>query len=101
MDMNLDIRTQLREQLEEEAVLTTEHIDQSAKVIVFNDEINTFDWVIESFVEVCRHSLAQAEQLSYIIHFNGKATVKTGDRQALRPIKDALIDRGLSAVLED
>lgn len=85
---------------EEEAALL-ELIGNSAKIIVYNDDYNTFDWVIQSFVEVCQHNAAQAEQLSYLIHFKGKATVKTGSKKELKPIKDALVDRGLSAVIEE
>ena len=72
-----------------------------AHIIVYNDEVNTFDWVIKCFVEVCEHTDAQAEQLSLIIHFKGKANVKTGSKEQLMPMKEALIDRGLSAVLEE
>jgi ATP-dependent Clp protease adaptor protein ClpS len=82
-------------------------IDQSdigtgnpAYLIVHNDEFNTFDWVIECFIDVLKHSAEQAEQLAYIIHFKGKATVKTASLSELKPQKDALCDRGLAAVIE-
>ena len=71
-----------------------------AQLIVYNDDYNTFDWVIECFVEILGHSSQQAEQLSMIVHFKGKATVLTDSFDVLRPKKDALIDRGLSAVIE-
>ncbi|MGH1338015.1 MAG: ATP-dependent Clp protease adaptor ClpS [Aureispira sp.] len=86
---------------EEEDIALLELIGNSSKIVVYNDDHNTFDWVIQSFVEICRHDAAQAEQLSYLIHFKGKATVKTGSKKELKPIKDALIDRGLSAVIEE
>ena len=85
---------------QEEEVALLEDVKQELKLIVYNDDVNTFDWVIECFVKVCSHSTSQAEQLSYIIHFKGKATVKTGDRKELRPMRDALVERGLSAVIE-
>ena len=72
-----------------------------AQLIVYNDDFNTFDWVIKCFMEVCDHTHQQSEQLSYIIHFKGKATVKSGDKEELKPMKDALVDRGLSAVIEE
>lgn len=75
-------------------------IGNKSELIVFNDDFNTFDWVIESFIEVCKHSYTQAEQLSLIVHFKGKAVVKTGDYDLLKPMKDALIERGLSAAIE-
>lgn len=73
---------------------------EPAQLIVYNDDHNTFDWVIQCFTEVLRHTPEQAEQLSLIIHFKGKATVKTAPFSELRPPKEALIDRGLSAVIE-
>jgi ATP-dependent Clp protease adaptor protein ClpS len=84
----------------EDDVLTEEHIGEVSEIIVYNDDVNTFDWVIECFMEVCKHSFEQAEQLSMIVHFNGKASVKRGVFEVLRPMKDALCERGLSAVLE-
>ena len=72
-----------------------------SRLIVYNDEHNTFDWVIQCFMEVLEHTYEQAEQLSIIIHFKGKACVKRGPRKELKPQKDALVERGLSAVLED
>lgn len=71
-----------------------------AQLLVYNDDHNTFDWVIDSFVEVLRHTFEQAEQLAVLIHFKGKATVKTAPFEVLRPLKDALVDRGLSAIIE-
>lgn len=71
-----------------------------AQLIVYNDDINTFDWVIQCFMEICKHTLEQSEQLSLLVHFKGKATVKTASLEVLQPMKEALIDRGLSAVIE-
>lgn len=87
------------EELLLEDVLTD--IGNPSELIVYNDEVNTFDWVIKCFVEILDHSSEQAEQLSLIIHFKGKATVKSGPREVLKPLKDALVERGLSAVIEE
>ena len=92
--------------LEEEEVLVEEELDEAdlghlSQLIVYNDDHNTFEWVIQCFDEVLGHSPEQAEQLSLIIHFKGKATVKTAPKSVLKPKKDALVDRGLSAVIED
>ena len=86
-----------------EEVLLEEAIDTGGKseLIVYNDDFNTFDWVIQCFMEVIQHSYEQSEQLAMIIHFKGKATVKTASREILKPLKDALVDRGLSAVIEE
>ena len=72
----------------------------SPLTILFNDNFNTFDWVIHCLMEVCGHTFEQSEQLSILIHFKGKATVKTAPLESLRPLKEALIERGLSAVIE-
>jgi len=75
-------------------------LDDPALLVVYNDDVNTFDWVIQCLIEVCGHSFEQSEQLSLLIHFKGKATVKTAPFDDLRPLKDSLIERGLSAVIE-
>jgi ATP-dependent Clp protease adaptor protein ClpS len=69
-------------------------------LVVFNDDVNSFEWVIECFMEVLGHSNEQAEQLAMLIHFKGKATVKTAPRSILEPLCSALLDRGLSAEIE-
>ena len=66
-------------------------------IVVFNDETNTFDYVIETLVEVCEHSLEQAEQCTLIIHFKGKCAVKNGDFDELAPVRNAICKRGISA----
>lgn len=90
---------ELEEVLVEEAIEDTD-TGNDAQLIVYNDDFNTFDWVIQCFMEVLGHTHEQSEQLSMIIHFKGKATVKTAPRSVLKPKKDALVDRGLSAVIE-
>jgi len=84
------------------ALLQDEDVESStiSKLVVFNDDYNTFDWVIQCFMQVCNHTFEQAEQLSLIVHFKGKATVKTDAFNVLRPMKDSLVERGLSAVIE-
>lgn len=92
------------EEMEEVVVeedIADSDIGEQAQLVVYNDDHNTFDWVIQCFREVLNHTLEQAEQLSLIIHFKGKATVKTAPKSVLKPKKDALVDRGLSAVIEE
>lgn len=88
---------------EDEDVLVEDDIDSEDPVylIVYNDEVNTFEWVIQCFMEILKHTSEQAEQLSMIIHFKGKATVKTGSKKELAPLCEGLLDRGLSAVIEE
>ena len=73
---------------------------EMAQLIVYNDDENTFDWVIECFIKILKHTFEQAEQCSIIIHSKGKATVKTAPFKELRGPKNALVERGLSAVIE-
>ena len=70
-------------------------------LVVWNDEVNTFDWVITSLMEICKHTHEQAEQSAYIIHYHGKHAVKQGMKQHLEPMCTALQDRGIKATLED
>ena len=69
-------------------------------LIVWNDDVNTFDWVIESLVAVCEHEPTQAEQCALIIHHKGKCGVKKGSFDELRPRAEALIDRGIQATID-
>lgn len=81
-------------------VLEKDANTNSSQLIVFNDDFNTFDWVIQSFMEICNHTFEQSEQLSILVHFTGKANVKSGNFTTLEPMKDALVERGISAVIE-
>jgi ATP-dependent Clp protease adaptor protein ClpS len=83
---------------EDSDVLTS--LDEPYSLIVWNDEVNTFEWVIETLVEVCGHTAEQAEQCAYIIHFQGKYAVKQGSYDDLKPQCDAITDRGIGATLE-
>ncbi len=69
-------------------------------LILFNDEVNTFDFVIETLVEVCDHSPEQAEQCAWIAHFKGKCPVKSGDEHSLNPYFNELSSRGLTVSIE-
>ncbi len=89
--------TQRQEQFEEAFAVLTE---TSHKIIVWNDDVNTFEWVIDSLMDVCNHTPEQAEQCALIIHHAGKYAVKQGDFEALRPQAEALIDRGINATIE-
>lgn len=75
-------------------------VEEPCQLIVWNDEVNTFEWVIETLMEVCGHSYEQAEQCSYIIHFKGKYAVKQGSYEELKPLCDAITERGIGATVE-
>ena len=93
--LNIDVS-----ELEDIMLLEETSTGEKAELIVYNDDFNTFDWVIQSLMDVCSHTFEQSEQLSLLVHYKGKATVKTGAFEELKPLKDALVDRGLSAVIE-
>jgi ATP-dependent Clp protease adaptor protein ClpS len=76
------------------------HLDIGHQLVVHNDDVNTFDWVIESLIDICNHTVEQATQCSMFIHFQGKYGVKHGSEDALLPMKDALHERGISASIE-
>lgn len=71
------------------------------QLIVWNDDVNTFDWVIESLMEICGHRQEQAEQCALLVHFKGKCAVKEGSLEDLKPMCSGLLDRGISATLEE
>ena len=98
MSYNNSFNEQIEELLLEDELTD---VGNKAQIIVYNDDHNTFDWVIDCFVDVLKHSAEQAEQLSMIVHFKGKACVKTAAMNVLKPLKDGLIDKGLSAVIEE
>ncbi len=81
----------------EETVVSTEAVHN---LIVWNDDVNTFDWVIESLVDICGHEKIQAEQCAVIIHHRGKCSVKKGSFDDLRPQAEGLIDRGIQATID-
>lgn len=77
-----------------------ETTQQVYRLVLHNDNHNTFEWVIETLVDVCKHSVEQAEQCSYIIHSKGKYAVKTAPLNILKVMKDAITERGINATIE-
>ena len=88
------------EVLEDVEVDLLEALGYGSNLVIYNDDVNTFDWVIQCLMEVLDHTSEQAEQNAMLIHFKGKAGVKSGSHDTLQPYKDALTERGLSAVIE-
>lgn len=84
----------------EEEILVEETVTHTHKLIVHNDNINTFDWVILALIEVCKHSMEQAEQCSLFIHYKGKYAVKQGDFTTLNNMRIAISERGIGVTLE-
>ena len=79
-------------------VLTEEGTNHS--LVVWNDEVNTFDWVIDTLMDVCGHERVQAEQCAMLIHTKGKYAVKQGSYEFLKPQCDAITERLINATIE-
>lgn len=76
-----------------EEVQTSEMLD----LVVFNDDVNTFEHVINTLIKICGHSPEQAEQCTWIIHYKGKCAVKKGSFEELKPMRQSVCDHGISA----
>ena len=92
-DLKINMATKEQEQtsgdlMEQEAPLFD--------LVVFNDDVNTFDWVIDSLMDVCKHDETQAEQCAFIVHYKGQCTVKSGDFETLEPMQRELSNRNLN-----
>src|SRR5947199_10288020 len=80
-------------------VLVENH--SNCQLIVWNDNVNSFDWVITTLIEICGHTQEQAEQCAMIIHTKGKYAVKQGSYDDLKPQCDAITERGIGATIEE
>lgn len=85
-----------KEKVSEELLLEKDVVKQN-EIVLFNDDVNTFEHVIETLIDVCEHTPEQAEQCSLIVHYNGKCTVKTGEYNDLEPRCSRLLHAGLNA----
>ena len=79
----------------------TEFLEGECHLILYNDDVNTFDHVIDTLVKVCHHTFEQAEQCAIIVHFKGKCDVKSGSYTFLKPLCTALLNAGLSDEIEE
>lgn len=95
--------TMILENNETEVLEITEHVvkaDNKRALIIHNDDYNTFDHVINTLIDVCKHNPIQAQQCTLIIHYNGKCEVKLGTLQELMPLRFAIQNRGISVTIE-
>lgn len=83
----------------QEEVDVSEQETHQHEIVLHNDEVNTFDFVIDSLIQVCDHTLEQAEQCTFLVHYKGKCTVKSGEFKDLEPRCSKLLQLGLSAEL--
>lgn len=92
----MSLSTKIEEEVLE-SVLEDIKISSDYSLIVFNDDVNTFDHVIDTLIDVCKHSQIQAEQCTHIIHNNGKCSVKTGSFDPLKDMRERICEAGISA----
>ena len=86
--------------LEEIEVLLEDLMDpEGLDLIVFNDDVNTFEHVTQVLVKVCKHSYEQADQCTLIIHYKGKCAVKKGTKETLKPLCEAILEAGIQAAI--
>ncbi|MCC7520022.1 MAG: ATP-dependent Clp protease adaptor ClpS [Flavobacteriaceae bacterium] len=88
-----------RKEKYQESIDTLDLEVDERQIVLFNDDVNTFDFVIDALIDVCEHDLLQAEQCTLLVHYKGKATVKTGPLEDLKPRATRLLEMGLSAEL--
>ena len=77
----------------------SELLSGQTEIVLYNDDVNTFDHVIDTLIEICDHTSEQAEQCAMLVHYTGKCTVKTGEFEKLKPMCSSLLQRGLSVEL--
>ncbi len=82
---------------EEVALLEETVIENEKDLVVYNDDFNTFEHVINTLIKVCRHTVEQAEQCTHIIHYKGKCAVKKGPFEELKPMKESICEAGIDA----
>lgn len=90
----MNTKEKIQEELDVLEKTTPQH-----EIVLHNDDVNTFDFVIESLIDVCDHTLEQAEQCTILVHYKGKCTVKSGEYDELKPKCSKLLELGLSAEL--
>jgi len=84
-----------------DVLFAAEEVDITGKqIIIYNDDVNTFEHVINCLIKICKHSSIQAEQCTYLIHYKGRCAVKRGSNEELEPLCTALLEKGLTAEIE-
>ncbi len=84
----------------QEEVLVKDRLGINHEIVLYNDDVNTFDHVIDTLIKVCKHTSEQAEQCAILVHYKGRCTVKTGSFDELKPLCTQLLEAGLSAEIE-
>jgi len=91
----MSVKEKIKEQISVEELLSSNY-----EIILFNDDVNTFDHVIDTLMAVCKHEPLQAEQCALLVHYTGKCAVKTGSYKELEPLCSKLLQADLSAEIQ-
>lgn len=91
----MSVKEKIKEQVSVEELLSSNY-----EIILFNDDVNTFDHVIDTLMAVCKHEPLQAEQCALLVHYTGKCAVKTGSYKELEPLCSKLLEADLSAEIQ-
>ena len=94
----MNIKPYTSPQADEEAAVLE---DNGCRLVLYNDDVHTFDYVIKSLMDICRHTQEQAEQCAILVHCHGKCTVKHGPYNFLLPMHTALLDKQLTSEIEE
>ncbi len=84
----------------EQEQISKKQISNSYSLVLYNDDVNTFDHVINCLIRICKHDVVQAEQCAWLVHNRGKCNIKSGKLTILRKMQNALTQNGLSAEIE-
>ena len=87
--------------LEQEVIEIILKEEATKALVLYDDDFNSFEHVIDSLIKVCDHDLLQAEQCTHLVHYKGKCVVKNGTFKKLKPLCESLLERGLTARIED
>ncbi len=96
MSKNKEILNPIKREDNSQSVGTT----KNHRLVLYNDDVNSFDYVISCLVEICEHNYVQAEQCAFITHFKGKCDIKKGDYKSLKQLKQSLVNKGLKATID-
>lgn len=89
------------ETIEQEIIEVVLKEEATKALVLYNDDFNTFEFVIETLIKICEHTPIQAEQCTYLVHYKGKCSVKNGTFKKLKPLCENLLEKGLTARIED
>lgn len=96
--MNQEDKPYVSPSLDEEAAVLEDH---GCALVLYNDDVHTFDYVIKALIDICRHTAEQAEQCAILVHCTGRCTVKQGSYSTLLPMHSALLDKGLTTEIKE